>query len=649
VIALAKIAAIGNYVSRPLLLLGTILAACLAFAFRWLNQTEFVNDHFDHVALALQLRLGDLPVRDFVDEGMPLMYLVTAAAWELWTSPFYSEAVVIALGFAIAAGLSFRLAAVLSGSLLAAGLAVFAQVALNPRTYSYPKLLVQAIALTVAWWAVKRPTVSRLAALAAATALGYYFRHDNALYLGMASVALLAVAQWQSGFVTVARSIAIYGSLAALFVLPHLAYVQWAAGIPTYLRTARAYVGGESVSGVYRFPVASVNAREGLWISPETRIVHIRWAPAVDDRVRARLEDTYRLEVVRHVEDRTWRYRARNTSAANLRTIQSDSNVEDTHGFDELRRSTRWRRLLEESHPGPGWHMRENSIALIFWLYWTLPILGLAMAFTRRHALSVPIAATVVMMSVIALCSNLVFLRHPLDARLPDAGLSQTVLAAWIAVTAWRWSPAPGLRRRIAHGGVVLAATAALSAVSVLGQTGTLMTAAGVFKGPGEVVRRWRHISERLHEMNPGPVPSYPSGMLLPFIEYVRECTNPGDRLLYGWYSPELNVVTGRGFAGDHRRFYRPLSSWEQAATIARLQQVQVPFLIIPVDRRQWFAETYPEIWRYLQPRYAPMVTIPPNDERGFEIWRDTSRAGNGVYRATNWPCLRATVKNPPR
>ena len=626
--------------SRRLLLPGTILAASLTFAFRWLNQTEFVNDHFDHLALALQLRLGDLPVRDFVDEGMPLMYLVSAAAWELWPSPFYSETIVIALGFAIAAGLSFRLAALVSGSLPAAALAVFAQVALNPRTYSYPKLLVQAIALTVAWWAVQHPTVSRLTALAAATALGYYFRHDNALYLGVASVALLIVAQWRSGLVPVARAIAIYGSLAALFVLPHLAYVQWAAGIPAYLRVARAFVGGESVSGAYRIPVPSVNTREGLWISPDTRIVHVRWAPGVDDRLRARLEDTYRLEMVRHVEDRTWRYRARNTSAANLRTIQSDSRVEDTHGFSELGRRERWRRLLEESRLGPGWHARENSIAVIFWLYWTLPILGLLIVFMRRQALSVPETATAVMLSVLALCSNLVFLRHPLDARLPDAALSQSVLAAWVAMTAWRWA-APGVQRRLTRGAVVFVACATLGAVVVLGQTGTLLTAAGVFKGPGEVVRRWRDISARLQETTPGPVPSYPSAMLLPFIEYVRECTKPDDRLLYGWYSPELTVVTGRGFAGDHRRFYRPLASWEQAATISRLRDVQVPFLIIPVDRRRWFAETYPDIWRYLEPRYTPMVTIPPDDERGFEIWRETSRAGNGVYRATNWPCLR--------
>jgi hypothetical protein len=639
----AKIAVIGKYVElrrRPLLLLGTALAAFLAFAFRWLNQTEFVNDHFDHVALALQLRLGDLPVRDFVDEGMPLMYVVSAAAWELFTSPFYSETVVIATGFAVAAGLSFRLAATISGSALAAALAVFAQVALNPRTYSYPKFFVHAIALTVAWWAVKRPTVSRLAALAAATALGYYFRHDHAVYLGVASVALLAAAHWRAGLATITRSVAVYGALAALFVLPHLAYVQWAAGIPTYIRVAREYVKGESV-GAYRLPVPVVDFDDRLWITPDTRIVHVRWAPGVDDRTRARMQDRFRLDVVRHVEERTWRYRAGDITPADLRELRGDPNVEDTHGFDQLGSGHRWRRLLTEWRLGPGWHMRDNSVALLFWLYWVLPFLGLAMAFGRRRELSTPEIAIVVMMSVLALCSNLVFLRHPLEARLPDVGVSQSVLAAWIGATAWRWWPARTARRRMARGVVAVTTAAALSAVVVFGETGKLLTATGLFQGPGQVVRRWRDITARLHDINPGPVPSYPSAMLLPFIEYVRECTVRDDRLLYGWYSPELTVVTGRGFAGDHRRFYRPLTAWEQAATIAHLQRVRVPFVILPVDRRQWFAETYPDLWRYLQPRYTPMVTIPPDDERGFEILRETSRKGNGVYRTTDWPCLR--------
>ena len=65
-----------------------------------------------------------------------------------------------------------------------------------------------------------------------------------------------------------ARSIATHGALAFLFVLPHLA--RAVGGRNPDLSASRVHVGGESVSGVYR-PVLSVNAREGLWISPETR------------------------------------------------------------------------------------------------------------------------------------------------------------------------------------------------------------------------------------------------------------------------------------------------------------------------------------------------------------------------------------------
>lgn len=204
----------------------------LAAAFRWLTLTEFLNDHFDHVALAQQLRLGALPVRDFVDEGMPLMYVVSAAAWNVIKSPLLSEAVIVALAFAVAAALSFRVAARLSGSMLAAACAVAAQLAIYPRTYSYPKLLVQAVAIAVAWWAVKNLSARRLAALSAATALGYYFRHDHAVYLGIATSVLLVVAQWRSGMRAVIRTVTLYAALAAAFVLPHLLYVQWATGIP---------------------------------------------------------------------------------------------------------------------------------------------------------------------------------------------------------------------------------------------------------------------------------------------------------------------------------------------------------------------------------------------------------------------------------
>src|SRR5262245_34913155 len=204
-------AVIGNGVK---LLAGVVLAFLIAAAFRWLTLTEFLNDHFDHVALAQQLRLGAMPLRDFVDEGMPLMYLLSAALWSLVKAPFLSEAIIVAVAFASAAALSFQTTAVLSRSMMAASLAVLAQLAVYPRTYSYPKLLVQAIAIAVACWAVQRLTIRRIAALSATAALGYYFRHDHAVYLGVATVALLVVAQWRAGIPAIVRSVVIYTGLA---------------------------------------------------------------------------------------------------------------------------------------------------------------------------------------------------------------------------------------------------------------------------------------------------------------------------------------------------------------------------------------------------------------------------------------------------
>src|SRR5688572_3393813 len=238
--------------------IGALVAFLVAFAFRWLTLAEFPNDHFDHVAVAQQLRLGAWPIRDFTDEGLPLAYLVSAAAWSLVRSPFLSEAMVVASGFATAAALSFTAAVRLSGSFIAASIAVVAQLALYPRTYSYPKLLVQAVAIAVTLWALERLTPRRIAALAGATAFGYYFRHDHAIYIGAAVVASLCVAHWRTGIPSLTRALARYAALVIVCVLPHLLYVQWAAGIPTYFAIARQYVAAEAAAGRYRLPVPSL-------------------------------------------------------------------------------------------------------------------------------------------------------------------------------------------------------------------------------------------------------------------------------------------------------------------------------------------------------------------------------------------------------
>ncbi len=91
-----------------------------------------------------------------------------------------------------------------------------------------------------------------------------------------------------------------------------------------------------------------------------------------------------------------------------------------------------------------------------------------------------------VMLVVLALGSNLGFLRSPLDIRLPDVAVPQTVLGAWIGAALWRW-PASGSRRLLTRSLVVIGTVKAFIAIVLLSQMGTV--AAG--HGPAQR-HRWR-------------------------------------------------------------------------------------------------------------------------------------------------------------
>ena len=52
------------------------VVGAVTFVFRFLSLPGFSNDHFVHLSGAAQMLLGDWPVRDFVDPGLPLMYVV---------------------------------------------------------------------------------------------------------------------------------------------------------------------------------------------------------------------------------------------------------------------------------------------------------------------------------------------------------------------------------------------------------------------------------------------------------------------------------------------------------------------------------------------------------------------------------------------
>src|SRR6185295_10126254 len=59
-----------------------------ACAFRVANVNDLSNDHYMHLAWAQQLLFGELPGRDFVDPGMPLLYALSAMVQHAWPGPF---------------------------------------------------------------------------------------------------------------------------------------------------------------------------------------------------------------------------------------------------------------------------------------------------------------------------------------------------------------------------------------------------------------------------------------------------------------------------------------------------------------------------------------------------------------------------------
>src|SRR5918993_1418393 len=164
-----------------------------AFLYRLPDATALINDHFMHVVFGRQLLWGRLPVRDAVSLGMPLQTGLSAAAEWLVGYRLLSEGIIISTAFAAAAVLTFAVIRRATGSLLMAAAGALLEVALAPRTYSYPKIIVYAAGILLLWRYVDRPSNRRAMELGVATAVAFYLRHDHGLYLGLVAVAVIAM------------------------------------------------------------------------------------------------------------------------------------------------------------------------------------------------------------------------------------------------------------------------------------------------------------------------------------------------------------------------------------------------------------------------------------------------------------------------
>ena len=233
---------------------------------RLLTFSGFNNDHYAHLALAQQMLFGDLPVRDFLDPGWPLTYLLSAAAWSVAGGAMWVEWTITATAFALGAAFTVVAAYRLSGSIVIAVLVALFEVLIYPRTYAYPKILAYA-AFAAVITAGGAPSTRRLVTLGLLVAGAFFLRHDHGVWIGFASVVYLALASRGEGVRAALQRVAIVAGVVLAAVVPWLLYLALSGGVIPYFETAIEYARSEAnASMLDAWPWFGMGADAEAWL-----------------------------------------------------------------------------------------------------------------------------------------------------------------------------------------------------------------------------------------------------------------------------------------------------------------------------------------------------------------------------------------------
>jgi hypothetical protein len=208
----------------------------------------FDDDHFVPFAYAKQVQAGEEPLRDFTGIGLQgawpsLTFELSAAAQSLLGNTLRSEALLSVIGIALAAVLTFLAASDVAPVPVAAASSVFAAL-LATRLYNYPKVVVLAAAVWLVGRFATAPTRVRVAALAVLTVIAFLLRHDYAVLVG---VAVLAVVITAAGSMrAAARRLTEYAVIVVVLLTPSAIFVQSHGGIGAYLADCLGAVKQES-------------------------------------------------------------------------------------------------------------------------------------------------------------------------------------------------------------------------------------------------------------------------------------------------------------------------------------------------------------------------------------------------------------------
>lgn len=617
----------------------------------------FSNDEFGYLARARQIQAGDVPFRDFNDPGWFLTDYFSASAQWLGGYSLGSQALLTIGMLSVAAVLTFLLAWRAAGSLLPALLAVAVHVALEPRHYNYPKLVLYATAITLAWAYIDRPTRPRLAALGAIIGIGFLFRHDYLIYLG--AFGLITIALVHRGAIRRAFPAAAWlCTSAAFFVGPFLLFLALNGGIGEYFRLASVYVRRDAQRTTFSFPRLSYDPATPLLAirrpQEDTPPVNVRWRMVTDPQRRDR-EVKYGLEGGTIVEGTTWHYRLQDVSRSNIESLVRDPLVDDTSGIDRTNFTvaapvaTRLETQLDSL---------ENATAFLYYAFLSLPFIAAGVLVKLRKAgKPVNVMSSIVHLSpvlALAVMLNLAFMsRGSTNIRIPDVGVTSAILLAWLVASmmgrdARLLAGHRGIRAALWTAAVIGLGLTVLS-VNGLAHPSRSLRETGLTSGPAAFVERTAEVWRTLSRHPSAFIDDEGQPGVLKVAGYIRACTEPGDRLFVLGHYPELYYFADRSFAGGHA-WLLPLyysDALDEARIVARLKQAPVP-IVITEDRSEYeqdYRRVFEQVDAYLRAEYADVGEVDVGGS-SLTVFVRSELPQSGRYEPLGLPCFASSEQS---
>ena len=125
---------------------------------------------------------------------------------------------------------------------------------------------------------------------------------------------------------------------------------------------------------------------------------------------------------------------------------------------------------------------------------------------------------------------------------------------------------------------------------------------------------------------------------------YLRECTQPTDRIFVQHYIPQVLALGERGFAGGHADL-RPgffTTDEMQRLTVARLRAQSVPIAIVGAsDDLGGFRESFPIVVSYFDQAFLNTAEHTFGGRFPIRLLVNRNARATGRFEPLNWPCFR--------